>query len=436
MKITIAVHHFPPNFRGGAELLAYRSARELQKRGWQVDVVCIEHIDRGPVNAVAWRDDECDGLPVHRLDFDLAAAADPWRWSYDNPWIGEHLETWWKANRPDVVLLIGGYLLTASVLFAARRLSIPAAVRLTDFWFLCPRITLLRSDGSLSKPPIDPVRCAQCLGEESRRYRVSGQLFPAWMRRYWRTRTAAADRIRSRTQLLREALDIPRVLITESAFLRDVFVDAGVSASRFVQIRQGTDPIFVPGPEPSPSRLLRVGYFGQLIPAKGVHVLIDAVHRQPELALRLDLFGDTSRMPDYTLPLQRKTAADARVRWRGLLRDPRAIRDALHDLDVVCVPSVWYENSPNAILEALAAGVPVVTSNLGGMAELVQHGINGLLFPPGDATALGEQLRNLATTPGLSLRLRSGINPPKTTQNEVDELESILQSVARNDWGV
>jgi GT2 family glycosyltransferase len=66
------------------------------------------------------------------------------------------------------------------------------------------------------------------------------------------------------------------------------------------------------------------------------------------------------------------------------------------DLDVLVVPSIWIENAPFIIREAFAAGVPVVTSDLGGMAEMVREGVDGLLFPAGDAAALGAILRRLA----------------------------------------
>ena len=67
----------------------------------------------------------------------------------------------------------------------------------------------------------------------------------------------------------------------------------------------------------------------------------------------------------------------------------------LHDVDVLVVPSMWIENAPFIIREAFAAGVPVIASNLGGMAEMVKDGVDGLLFPPGDAVSLGGCLRRL-----------------------------------------
>ena len=95
-------------------------------------------------------------------------------------------------------------------------------------------------------------------------------------------------------------------------------------------------------------------------------------------------------------------------------------RAVLHDVDVLVVPSMWIENAPFIIREAFAAGVPVIASDLGGMAEMVRDGVDGLLFPPGDARSLAACLRRLSTrtacwialAPGSCPRCRSRPRPP------------------------
>lgn len=91
---------------------------------------------------------------------------------------------------------------------------------------------------------------------------------------------------------------------------------------------------------------------------------------------------------------------------------------------MIVVPSIWYENSPLTILEAHAAGRPVICSRLGGMVELVQDEVDGLLFTPNDDRDLARQLQRLRTEPGLLERLRDGIQPPRTF---ADELKEMLQ---------
>ena len=96
---------------------------------------------------------------------------------------------------------------------------------------------------------------------------------------------------------------------------------------------------------------------------------------------------------------------------------------------MVIVPSTWYENSPNIILEALANRTPVVTSALGGMAELIQHDVNGLLCQVGNSGALAASLQRLIDEPELLERLQRGIAPVKTLDEEMHEIVGIYRSI-------
>ena len=435
MKVVIAVHHFPPRHTSGAELRTYRTAAWLRDHGHDVYVVCVEAIGSGNSNGsgLTFEDDTYDGLRVRRLSFNLATAPHPFRWAYDNPWIGHHLRDYLAELAPDLLHLISGYLMSGSTLHAATDLQIPTVVTLTDFWFLCPRITLLRSNGQLCVPPFDAVTCARCLGEEKRRYRIAGQIAPTLMSTFWRTQQGRVAQIQARMALLRETLNRVDAIISPSQFLRDLFIEAGAAAERIVFSRQGRDfPSLAPDLlEKTPAAHLRIGYTGQIAPHKGIHVLFEAVRQMPDVALTVKTYGDDSRFPNYTRRLRRMAQADKRLTLAGVYEHTE-VSQILRELDVVVVPSVWYENSPNVILEAFAHRTPVVVSDLGGMAELVRDGENGLLFAPGDADSLAQQLRRLLDDPHLLPALRAGIGPVKSVAQEMDELEEIYRVVVGN----
>lgn len=430
MRVLVGVHHLPPNHFGGAEREALVSARGLQQRGHDVRLVCVEHIDRGPVDGVRWVDDSYEGLAVRRLEMDLLNAPQRDRLEYDNRWIGEHVEQMLRDDRADVFLLKGGYLLSGSVLQAARRAGVPSIVRLTDFWFLCRRITMLRSDGSLSRPPIDPAVCARCLGEESRRYRWPGSVAPLAMRAYWRLRRAPRERLRARLEFLRRQLEGAAAILSPSQFLANVYADAGIDPGKLHFTRQGVD---VPAALPRWTRAdrLRLGYLGQMTPIKGVDVLLRALRRLPSARLSLDLYGSMGHSPRYAHDLSALAQGDERIAFRGRYQDHGGLTAVLADLDAIVVPSIWWENCPTVILEAYAHGVPVIASDLGGMAELVRHDESGLLFRPGDPVDLATQIARLAADPSLLEVLRAGVPPVKTTDEMIDEIEDLCARVAR-----
>jgi len=163
-----------------------------------------------------------------------------------------------------------------------------------------------------------------------------------------------------------------------------------------------------------------------------VHVLLDAVRRLGELPLAATVYGDLQAFPQYVRQLRQLAADDPRIDLAGPYQGgPEGLTTVLRNADAVVVPSLWYENCPFVILEAFAHRTPVVATNLGGMAELVQHGRNGLLFRLGDAADLARQLRRLQEEPGLLSALRDGIEPIRTGTNEMDELEGVYRQLAQ-----
>lgn len=426
MKIAIAVHHFPPRYTGGAELRAYRTGKWLQDHGHEVRVVCVESID-SPKGGLTFEDGVYGGLPVRRLHFGLESAPDPFLWRYDNRWIGDHLSVHLAELAPDVLHLISGYMMSGRTLLAAEALHIPTVVSLTDFWFLCPRITLLRSNGRLCGPPFSAVTCAQCLGEEKRRFRYAGALVPGLMRRFWKGQAARIAQVQERMDFLRGTFECARAVISPSRFLRRLFVESGFPGDRIVYSRQGRD--FDLTPEvlaKTPSDRLRIGYMGQIVPHKGVHTLIEAAGRLPASDVEVKIYGDATKFPRYVRRLQQMSRDDERVKWLGVYERDEISR-VLQELDVVVVPSVWYENSPNTILEALAHRTPVVATKLGGMAELVEDGVNGLLFALEDASDLAGKLGLLVQDRGLLRRLGQECERPKSVDQEMAELLDVYE---------
>lgn len=432
MKILIAVHHFPPRYKGGAEWETHRRASALQARGHDVRVVSVERIDQGPETGVSWEDEVYEGVKVRRLSFKMAAAPDPFRWEYDNPWIGEHLRQMMTEDRPDVFHLISGYLMSGRAILTARALDIPTQVSLTDFWFLCRRITMLRSDGQLSTLPVSPAACARCLGEEKRRYRLPGKFAPGLMDAFWRLQKKEIGKFEARAEFLKKALNQVNGIISPSQFLRSVYIEWGVAPEKIFFARQGRDfPDLKTGMlGRKPSDKLRVGYLGQITHLKGVHVLVEAVKHLPGAPIEVWVHGDLAHFPDYVTHLRQLIGDDSRVNLAGPYNRKNELTSVLRNVDVVVVPSLWYENSPNVILEAFGHRAPVLTSAMGGMSELVQDGVNGLLFKLGDADSLARQLRRLVDEPELLPKLKAGIPRVKTVSEEMNQLETVYRQIA------
>jgi len=471
LRILLAVHHFPPNYLSGAEWQAYRIARWLKDTGHEVRVICVESDTQGPSEECEHRDEVYHGIPVRRLYFNLPASPDPLWWSFRNPAIERHLMAYLADYRPDLLHLISGYLMTGVAISAAQALGITTILMPMDFWFLCPRITLLRVNAETCEIPEDPLDCLLCLAQDKRRYRLTSQatrgLSDHILRHLWRNpailrmmnRKDHLDALHERRTYLRHVFESADGVISNSHFLAGMLESQGLHAKRLFYLRQGLDidgdfhtetqeqrrtgaadvgrasqPVRDgPGGHPQhkvPSPYLRIGYTGQIARHKGVDLLIQAFQRiqtrGPTPKLRI--YGDPKRFPRFARYVQGLAASNDHVEFAGTFKNDQFMQ--VHSrLDVLAVPSVGYENSPNVILEAFAAGTPVVASNAGGIAELVQHEVNGLLFKTGDVTDLARQLQRLVDQPGMIESLRQGIPPVKTVQEEMAELLEIYHAV-------
>lgn len=178
---------------------------------------------------------------------------------------------------------------------------------------------------------------------------------------------------------------------------------------------------------------LRLGYFGRLDPTKGVDLVAEAVRLAPDAAVRLDVFG--IRQPGsepYTRRLERAAASDPRIRLLPALR-PGAVGAAMRDSDLVVVPSRWLETGPLVVLEAFAAGTPVLGARLGGIAELVSDNVDGVLVAPDDPPAWAQRVTALAADPPRVARLRAGVRPPRTMDEVAREMAALYRGMLADD---
>jgi glycosyltransferase involved in cell wall biosynthesis len=193
------------------------------------------------------------------------------------------------------------------------------------------------------------------------------------------------------------------------------FSENGMDSAPFEAL--GRRPAREPGARP-----VRFGFVGSLIPNKGPDLVLRAFESMPRDAATLDLLGTGSgpSAERYTTWL-RSLSSHPGVRFRGRF-DNRRIAEVLSGLDVLVVPSRWWENAPLTIHEAVMAQLPVVTSDHGGMAELSERFGNALLFRPDDADDLARVLRRFLDEPGLWSQLR----PRREVRSVGDDVDAQL----------
>ncbi len=171
-------------------------------------------------------------------------------------------------------------------------------------------------------------------------------------------------------------------------------------------------------------RPIRFGFFGQMSPLKGITVLMDAAKRLNALGIRnavIEIYGDYSSQPLEFQKVVEEALDDAgeNVVFHGAY-DNAQVNTLMQQIDAMVIPSTWWENSPVVIQEAFTNGKPVICSNIGGMAEKITHGVNGLHFEVSRPASLAEVLADLATHPQKLAALTAGVRPPPTAQEVLD----------------
>lgn len=430
-KVILPVHHYLPQHTAGAELYTAKLARHLQSRGYSVEIVTIDSTSHGVAGELHSDTTVHDGIPVHRLSFNLDQTPHRELWLFDNPLLGSWFEHRFRLNKPDIVHFQAGYLLGVAPIFAANGCGIPSVLTLHDYWFLCPRHTLLRGDGSLcSEVPEDPTMCAWCNALMKRRYRLVNRLSNGSMGDGISYLFDRHNLMALRRQRLSSALGLVDAIISPSDFLAGM-MQSVVERSRIEVVRFGFElERYVQPPPRAAGDPFRIGFIGQVNEHKGVHLLVEAFRRLTStVPLALDIYGNIPS-PVYRQKLERLASGDGRIHFHGRF-DNSCVAEILSSFTLCAAPSTWYENSPIAIQEAQIARVPVVTAALGGMEELVAHGVNGLHFSPGSVESLAQQLQRVIDDPILFATLQAGAQQKqiRSIDDEMDDIEDIYHRI-------
>jgi glycosyltransferase involved in cell wall biosynthesis len=356
---------------------------------------------------------------------------------YDNRLGADHFDRILNTFKPDLVHFFHLNRLGTGLIARAAQAGVRQFMTPTDFWAICPTGQLLLGDGSLCAGP--SAYAGNCLKHltQSTQKGIIGKAVK-WLP------TAGADLLvrftkknilptyPKQSEVLAIARRLPanvsrlnqlNGIIVPNGFMKDFLVRHGVMPSLITLASFGIDVSSTEVKERlrRNSAPLQIGFIGTLASHKGCHVLIDAFKKLPASSAILKIYGRMDDFAEYSDELRLRVGKHQSIEFCGTFPNSE-IAQVLAEIDVLVVPSIWYENTPLVLYSAQAARCPVVASNLPGLAEVIQHGENGLLFLPGNSTDLAQQLTRLVNEDDLLQRLSAHARPPKYTQNYVDEL--------------
>ncbi len=377
MKICLVTNLYPPTVQGGADIYVARLARVLAEQH-RVTVITTEpgfHLaprhEVSPESVTVYRTAPLNIAHLTRLPHHLPLQALFRAIDLYQPQVAANVAGILDRERPDVVHIHNweGLSLAATVTAARRRA--PLAITLHGYSMFCAYSSIRHPDGHTCRPDL-PCRLIAGVNHQ-----------------------------------LAKAIGLA---ISPSHYVMDEHVRRGFFRHAIQRVIPNGlllgDPL--PGPphkgegNRGSKTTFDVLFMGRVQSHKGVELLIRVFRRMSDAGLRLHIAGIGPSI-DACKAL---AAGDDRIRFYGFVSGETQ-RSLLEHADCMAVPSLWPENAPVSIQEAFGTGPVVIASHVGGIPEMVQDGVNGLLVEPGDEAGIAAAIERLRQSPELAARLRS-----------------------------
>ncbi len=412
MKILYLIHQFYPVYYTGTEKFVLNLATMMQKYGHKVRVLTYGSYENSFYDPRIYNQRMGDivlaqftykGIPIlalrhKKIPGDIHQVLD----EGDLAKVARDLV---NREKPDVVH-VGHPMRVGELVKVLKPLNIPYVVTLTDFFLACPKIYLFTSKNTLCDGPEGGIAC--------------GNLCPEIPNGF----------IKKRLETARDILFNAKAVVSPSRFLAGIFEKEFQDLNIRV-VNHGLRYSIVKRNEKSYTKGDRIVfcYAGSLTSHKGVHTLIGAFKEVYSNDASLRIYG-SGPYESYNNHLMAMAKEDKRIEFCGVYSEEQ-VGEILESVDVVITPSLWYENYPLILHEALACNVPVIATDIGGMAEKIKDGVNGFLFRMGDSQHLKEVLQMIADNPAMLNMLKHNINSMMipTVEQEAYTYERIYRQI-------
>lgn len=412
MRILLGVHQFFPKYYAGTERYVLNLARQFQRFGHQVKVLTYAfnedgHFQKGYSPKMYRKEYSYKGVPVVALKHAHQPDDHRFLFNFFDDEIYREVKMMLERDDPYDIFHCAHPFRIASSVPAARETGCKVIAMITDYFLMCPHGIMLRLDNTLCTGPEEGRNC--------RKYCFSRVTAHTWQKRMTQVRDLAG---------------LCDCMLSPSRFLIGLFDYSGViPASHFALSRHGFDYALKQNwVLKEPGKTITFGYIGTIQYHKGVHIMLEGFSKCSAPQIRLQVWGGCYGDEGYQKRITKMAKKDPRIEIKGPY-DYEQIGETLREIDAVVVPSIWYENAPLTILSALAFGIPVITSDIGGMREMVEDGKNGFIFRVGSPDSLAEKMKLIAEEPGVLSSMRKTAGFPIRIEEEALNAELVFRGL-------
>lgn len=280
-----------------------------------------------------------------------------------------------QAEKPDVLYTLIPGALSADIFRAAKEENVPVILRLSDFRLICGCFTLLRGENI----------CEKCIHGDYRNMVKHRCVHSSRMLSQLRCWSLQYNRKRDTYRYVDAVVAPPK-------FTADKLIESGYFPKEKVYV----NPTFLDCSETPVSDVSKdyVLCLGRFSPEKGFIYVVQALQYLKDLPVKVAVTGDKDKCDARLKQVIEEYGLEEQVQFVGFLHG-EALQKITAEAMCVVAPAIWYENLPNVVLEAYAYGKPVIASNLGSLAEIVEDGKTGLLFEPKNPEQIAACIRKL-----------------------------------------
>ena len=354
--------------RGGAEKYFIEISRELEKASHQVAIFSMHH----PKNT----ESKWDKYFVSRISFNEAKLRDrliaPFRILYSFE-AKRKFKKLIKDFQPDIIHIHNIYhQISPSILSVAKKYKIPVIMHLHDYKLICPNYQLF----------VNNKICYKCQGQKY----YNCLKYKCFKKSFWQSLLVTIEMYfhHKILNIYNKNIDL---FIAPSEFMKKTVVDFGIAEKKVEVVYNFSDNL-----NNSPDIQEESGYilyFGRLSKEKGIDVLLKAL-TLTKSKINAIIIGSGPEEEDLKKMAENLDLKD-RVKFLGY-KSGEELKDYVNKAKMIAMPSIWAENMPFSLIEALQAGKIVIASNTGGMPELVKDGETGFLFENGNSQDLANKI--------------------------------------------
>lgn len=427
---------------GGGQVYVQKLVAELARRNHDVTVVAtMPWTHESGSFHLRWS--TWNGIRVAGVAINPEAISAGERWTERPKPLVDALSQVAAEVQPEVIHLNG---LKPALVTVALGQSIPHVVTAHHAGVACPSGALLQPDDSLCSRSLDEAACAACYCRQLRGGTRAGKILSRTPKAVYRPLGRALNLLPNPTYAGRvmmypwlvgrgvdgkqHALRMAQRWIAPSRAIAKLLIRNGTPTKKVSVVPHGIEPLQRTPIEPLGRRPVRVGYVGRINRIKGLHLLFQAFAQLPEGAAELHIIGGAQRNDEQAYFANAIAVCGGRADVKLHGSTPHEQLGALiRHLDVLVLPTICLEVFGLVILEAFSVGRPVIVSDCGGPAEIVRHGIDGLVVNRNDASALASAMRALIDRPERITEMAANIRPVRTLAEHVSEVESVYEDV-------